>query len=250
MRRREFITLLGGAAAWPLPLCAQQATKVPRIGFLRHGAAAANAEPVEAMRTGLRQLGYVEGKSIVIEFRWAETVEHVRLSSATEFGPHRMSTSSSRPASTEVELRRERRPRRSPSCSPSMTDPVGLGHVASLPRPGRQHHRADDANDRPFVGRQASWRYLKEAVPRHSRIAVLLNPDNRPRHVPAVQAVKAAGRKARGCAADGARAKRRRFRPAIRRLRRWYQSGRRFPRPGLAALFLIPRIALDHEPRS
>ena len=78
MRRREVITLLGGAiAGWPLAARAQQSGKVVRIGSLRYGSAAANADRVEAMRAGLRQLGYVEGKNIVIEFRWAETVDQL-----------------------------------------------------------------------------------------------------------------------------------------------------------------------------
>jgi hypothetical protein len=77
VRRRDFITLLGGAAAWPLAARAQQLSKVARIGFLRHGPASANADRVEALQAGLRQLGHVEGKSIVIEFRWAETVDQL-----------------------------------------------------------------------------------------------------------------------------------------------------------------------------
>src|SRR6266545_5063816 len=77
MSRRDFIILLGGATAWPLPLSAQQPAKVARIGFLRFGPASPNAGRVEALRAGLRDLGYVEGKSIVIEFRWAETVDQL-----------------------------------------------------------------------------------------------------------------------------------------------------------------------------
>jgi putative ABC transport system substrate-binding protein len=73
VRRREFITLLGGAATvWPLTASAQRAAKVPRIGFLRFGPASAHAGRVETLRAGLRDLGYLEGKSIIIEFRWAE----------------------------------------------------------------------------------------------------------------------------------------------------------------------------------
>src|SRR5262245_17995568 len=76
MRRREVITLLGGAAAWPLAARAQGAN-VPRIGFLRLGPPPSQAKRVEALRTGLRELGYFEGRNIVFEFRWAETVDQL-----------------------------------------------------------------------------------------------------------------------------------------------------------------------------
>src|SRR6266545_760459 len=78
MRRRAFIkVIVGGAVSWPLAVRAQQPAKVPRIGFLRFGPASANAGRVEALRAGLRELGYVEGKTIVIEFEWAETVDQL-----------------------------------------------------------------------------------------------------------------------------------------------------------------------------
>ena len=72
MRRRDFVTLIGGTAARPLAARAQQATTVARIGYLGFGSAAASASWVEALRAGLHDLGYVEGKNIVIEFRWVE----------------------------------------------------------------------------------------------------------------------------------------------------------------------------------
>ena len=73
MKRREFISLLGGAsAAWPLAVRAQQPAKVARIGFLNLAPASAWSRRVEALRAGLRDLGWVEGKNIVIEFRWAD----------------------------------------------------------------------------------------------------------------------------------------------------------------------------------
>jgi putative tryptophan/tyrosine transport system substrate-binding protein len=78
MRRREFISLLGGAAAgWPLAARAQQPGKLPRLGYLGFGPASAYDTRLEALRAGLRDLGYVEGKNIVIEFRWADRVDQL-----------------------------------------------------------------------------------------------------------------------------------------------------------------------------
>ena len=73
MKRREFITLLGSAAAmWPLAARAQQPEHIRRIGYLGSDSASKTVVMVDALRTGLHDLGYVEGKNIVIEFRWAE----------------------------------------------------------------------------------------------------------------------------------------------------------------------------------
>ena len=67
--RRELIVALGGAVAWPLAARAQPSTKVARIGFLGLAPAAAWAAPIEALRARLRELGYIEGKNLVIEWR-------------------------------------------------------------------------------------------------------------------------------------------------------------------------------------
>ena len=73
LKRREFITLLGSAAvAWPVAAMAQQVAKVARVGFLGSTFASNWASRVEAFRSGLRDLLYVEGENIVIEFRWAD----------------------------------------------------------------------------------------------------------------------------------------------------------------------------------
>jgi ABC-type uncharacterized transport system substrate-binding protein len=77
MKRREFITMLGGAAAWPLAARAQQPAKVAQIGFLDFGPASARASRVEALQGGLRDLGYVEGENMVFRFRWVESVEQL-----------------------------------------------------------------------------------------------------------------------------------------------------------------------------
>ena len=73
MRRREFISLLGGAAAaWPLSASAQQTGKVSRIGYLGASSASLERRDLDAFRQTLRDLGYVEGENITIEYRWAE----------------------------------------------------------------------------------------------------------------------------------------------------------------------------------
>ena len=72
MRRREFITLLGGAAAWPLAARAQQPSKLPVIGFLGPNTASAQRQWTDAFVQRLRELGWIEGRDIVIEYRWAE----------------------------------------------------------------------------------------------------------------------------------------------------------------------------------
>ena len=189
MRRRQFITLLGGAAAaWPLVARAQQSGKVVRIGSLRYGSAAANADRVEAMRAGLRQLGYVEGKNIVIEFRWAQTVDQlpelatelVRMNVDVIFAP----------SSTEVEAARQAT-KTIPIVFATHADPVGIGHVASLPRPGGNITGLSMLMT-DLAAKELE--ILKEAVPQATRIGVLWNPTT-PSHPPAIQAVKDAGEK-------------------------------------------------------
>jgi len=71
MRRREFFGVIGGAAAWPFAAQAQQSQKVPIIGFLHPGFFEAGSPSFDALRDGLRDAGYVEGKSVKLEARWA-----------------------------------------------------------------------------------------------------------------------------------------------------------------------------------
>jgi putative ABC transport system substrate-binding protein len=77
MRRRNFLSVLGGAAAWPLAARAQQAS-VPVIGFMHTGLPGSYAHIVSEFRQGLKQSGYVEGQNVAIEYRWAEN-QHERL---------------------------------------------------------------------------------------------------------------------------------------------------------------------------
>src|SRR5664279_2640300 len=72
MRRREFITLIGGAAAWPRAAWTQQSERIPRIGYLSPISASEEAVYRDEFRAGLRDLGYIEGKNLLIEFRYAD----------------------------------------------------------------------------------------------------------------------------------------------------------------------------------
>jgi putative tryptophan/tyrosine transport system substrate-binding protein len=190
MRRRELTLLLGGTAliAWPLVVRAQQASKVWRIGYLRFSTAAGSADVVEALRAGLHALGYVEGKNIVIEFRWAETVEQLQEAAAELV---RMNVDVIlAPSSTETE-----RARQATSTIPIVfathADPVGLGHVASLPRPGGNITGLSVVQTE-FT--EKGMEILKEAVPHATRFGVLWTP-TAPSGRLTLQAAQAVGQK-------------------------------------------------------
>jgi putative ABC transport system substrate-binding protein len=189
MKRREFISLLGGAAAaWPLAAHTQQATKLPRIGFLGLAPASGYASRVEALRVGLRDHGYLEGKDIVIEFRWAERVEQlselaaelVRMNVDVIFAPSSTFVEPARQATKTI-----------PIVFAVHADPVGIGHVASLARPGGNITGLSSLLTELSV---KELEILKEAVPHAMRIGVLWNPTT-PSHQPALEAVEAAGAK-------------------------------------------------------
>jgi putative ABC transport system substrate-binding protein len=188
LKRREFITLLGSAAAsWPFAASAQQ-PKIKRIGFLGFGTASAWANRIEALRTGLRDLGYVEGKNLVIDFRWTEMADQLPVLTTELVGMNVdviFATSS-----TEVGAAR-RATKTIPIVFATHADPVGLGHVASLPRPG--------GNITGLTVVQSdltakALEILKEAVPHARRFGVLWSP-TAPSHRPTLEAAGDAGGK-------------------------------------------------------
>jgi putative ABC transport system substrate-binding protein len=185
MRRRDAIALLGGAAVvWPLTARAQQPAKVARIGFLGSSSASGWARRVEALRAGLRNLGYVEGKNIVIEFRWADgmydrladlAAELVRLKVEVLVTHGTPGTIAARRATTTI-----------PIVMVHSGDAVATGLVASLARPGANVTGSTLLNPELMAKR---LELLKEAIPRIAQVAVLLNPDN-PTKRPVLEAME------------------------------------------------------------
>jgi putative ABC transport system substrate-binding protein len=172
--RREFIgTLAGAVLAAPLAAEAQQPAKVPRIGFLTTPSPTAAAYYLEAFREGLRELGYVEGKTIAIEYRFAEGRSERLPALAAELVRLKVDVivTGGPPAPEEA--------KQATSTIPIVFavagDPVGEGLVASLARPGGNvTGLASIAAE--VVGKQLEL--LKEVVPKISRVAVLLNPSH------------------------------------------------------------------------
>ena len=169
MKRRAFITLLGSAAAWPLAVRAQQGAKLPTIGFLGTGTASGWSQWTAAFERRLRELGWIEGRTIAIEYRWAEGRSERFTEIATEFV--RLKVDVILTAGGAVLAANE-----ATSVIPIVfavaADPLGSGFVASLARPGGNvtglSLQQTDAGSKRLE-------LLREVVPGLRRLAIMGN---------------------------------------------------------------------------
>jgi len=167
------VTLILSLLTAPLTSSAQQAAKVPRLGLLIPGSSSAFAPRIEAFRHGLRDLGYVEGRNITIEYRFAEgqddrlpalVAELIRLHVDIMVTDGEEAILAAQHATTTI-----------PIVMAVSSDPVGIGYVASLARPG------GNITGLSFMLTEVSGKrleLLQEAVPKLSHVAVLWNPTN------------------------------------------------------------------------
>jgi len=177
MRRPEFITLFGGVVAWPIAAGAQSPDGMRRIGVLM-GFAESDREGqafVGAFREGLQKLGWAEGRSIRIDYRWTALDKELIQQFAKELvalQPDLILTQST-PATAEL----LKQTRRIPIVFALVADPIGSGFVASFPQPGG-NITGFVTMEPPMAGKWLDL--LKEIAPRVARVAMLFNPATAP----------------------------------------------------------------------
>src|SRR6516162_3625631 len=171
MKRRNFISLVGGAAvAWPLAARAQQPAKLPTIGYLGAATLPSESQRMAAFVQRLRELGWIEGRTVVIDYRWAEGRGERMAEIAAEFV--RLKVDVIFATATEPALAAKKATALIPNVFPISTDPVGAGVVASLARPG------GNVTGLSTLGADLAAKrleILRDVFPRLDRLAIMAN---------------------------------------------------------------------------
>jgi putative ABC transport system substrate-binding protein len=173
VKRRAFSALLGTAAAWPLAARAQQAGKLPTIGLLNATTPAAQSQLTAAFVQRLRELGWIEGRTVAIEYRWAEGRSERFAQFAAEFV--RLKVDVILTHNTPPVLAAKQATSIIPIVFATAADPVGTGVIASLAQPGG-NVTGLSSQTTDLAGKRIEL--LREVVPGLRRLAILANPDN------------------------------------------------------------------------